>query len=168
MVETWLSVVGYEGKYEVSDEGRVKSLLTNKVLKPSLFKSYNTTYHRVDLYDALHVQKHMFNHILVLTAFVSPRPSGLLGLHKNGTSTDNKVANLYWGSHKDNSRDMVAHGNAFLSGGGENHAAAKYPDETILAIIAEYTGRWGCQSKLAAKYGVSKEHVSAILRGKYR
>lgn len=47
-------------------------------------------------------------HILVLEAFVGPRPEGHWGLHRNDVPDDNRVENLYWGTPGQNGADSVA------------------------------------------------------------
>lgn len=49
-------------------------------------------------------------HILVLEAFAGPRPLGAEACHRNGNPSDNRLENLYWGSHADNMKDMTQHG----------------------------------------------------------
>lgn len=50
-------------------------------------------------------------HRLVLGAFVGPCPAGMECRHLNGDSTDNRVENLAWGTHVENVKDVIAHGN---------------------------------------------------------
>jgi hypothetical protein len=49
-------------------------------------------------------------HVLMLEAFVSPRPEGQVGRHLNDVPDDNRLENLAWGTHQDNSRDSVTNG----------------------------------------------------------
>lgn len=124
--EQWLPVVGYEGHYEVSDHGQVRSvtrtltyegrwgpmarLFPGKVLTPNTLWDGHL---QVCLVLPGQRQKKTTKkiHLLVLTAFVSPRPDGLLGCHEDGDPTNNHVDNLYWGTHSDNALDTVRHGN---------------------------------------------------------
>jgi hypothetical protein len=50
--------------------------------------------------------KRTWVYILVLTAFVGPRPKGMYGLHNNDITDDNRISNLRWGSHTENMRDV--------------------------------------------------------------
>lgn len=105
--ERWLPVPGYEGLYEVSDEGRVRSsrrrgnLLSPKVtdrghLTVTLSRGGMRSIRRV--------------HRMVLEAFVGPCPDGLEGCHGNGVPNDNRLANLRWDTRSNNSLDAVMHG----------------------------------------------------------
>lgn len=124
MSETWAPIAGYEGSYEVSDQGRVRSLdrtitvvrpgeaprcyvRRGQVLKQGTVKGRNHRYLRVSLSTD---ERHAKVHLLVLTTFAGPRPEGLMGCHVNGDRQDNRLANLYWGTNSDNEFDKVRHG----------------------------------------------------------
>lgn len=118
--ERWLPVVGYEGLYEVSDHGQVRSLdrivrrgvrgvsrRAGQMLKPNVL----TYGHRqVSLYRG-GVRRLRQVHNLVLEAFVGPRPEGLLGLHWDDDPANNHISNLRWGTPRDNTLDMIRNGN---------------------------------------------------------
>lgn len=111
MSETWLPVVGYEGFYEVSDHGRVRSLdrveqINNrwgpmtrvkkgKVLTPGSRRGYLN----VDLRAPGERPRHHLVHRLVARAFLGPHPDGKgLVLHRDDDPADNRVGNLRWGT----------------------------------------------------------------------
>lgn len=109
--EEWRDIPGYDGRYEVSDQGRVRSIRTIKgkkvcfVLKPwscSHFKSRDkkkiyTNYLRVSLYKPNVrplVHKYYCVHVLVWEAFKGKKPKGLTIDHINEDKFDNKLSNL--------------------------------------------------------------------------
>lgn len=108
--EIWLPIPGLEGRYEVSNHARVRSL--SKWKRNGLIKqSEKVGYMTVKLYPgATEDNRTYLVHRLVLMAFVGPCPDGMEALHKNGVSTDNFLSNLRWGTHKDNMHDMQRHG----------------------------------------------------------
>lgn len=118
-VEEWRPVVGYEEKYEVSNQGAVRSLdrviggphghrkWKGRKLKPHPAKAGG--YDMVSLRDGGR-DRYVSVHTIVLEAFVGPRPEGKLCRHLNGDPTDNRLENLRWGTQKENAQDSILHG----------------------------------------------------------
>lgn len=106
--ETWKPVVGHEGKYEVSDHGRVRSLGNRaRILKPF---AHSAGYPTVALPGGYRRQVTTTIHRLVLTAFVGPRPEGCEGCHGDGNPMNNHLSNLRWDTVLANAADRTAHG----------------------------------------------------------
>lgn len=100
--EIWKDVIGYEGSYQVSNLGRVKSLKFNrkKILKPSVD---SRGYLRVNFYK----NKINFNrtiHQLVAESFLNHQPNGhkLVVDHINDNKSDNRLVNLQIISNREN------------------------------------------------------------------
>ena len=92
MDEEWRDIEGYEGLYQVSNEGRVKSVRRNLILKP---RDNNRGYLMVDLYNEGRM-KHGQIHRLVANAFIE-NPNNLPQVnHKDEDKTNNMVENLEW------------------------------------------------------------------------
>ena len=123
MTEQWLPVAGYEGFYEVSDAGRVRSVdrldsrghrRRGKVLAQAKGNRHG------HLAVALCAQGEMrtrYVHQLVLGAFVGERPEGMEACHGNDNPADNRAENLRWDTRLANVRDSLRNGN--------NHNARK-------------------------------------------
>lgn len=116
MGERWLPVPGYEGIYEVSDEGRVRSLprvdAQGGMRRLRMFHPS-----RMDRWGHLGVKlrrdgviKSYYVHRLVLEAFVGPCPPGMEGCHWNDVPDDNRLSNLRWATKSENRLDSVRNG----------------------------------------------------------
>lgn len=117
--ERWLPVVGYEGYYEVSDQGRVRSVARTATDSIGRTYSYPSRILRQFPQAKGHLALRVTNgtryrtrtvHQLVLETFVGPRPAGLYGCHNDGNPANNRVSNLRWDTPKSNSADMRTHG----------------------------------------------------------
>lgn len=102
--EVWKPVVGYEGLYEVSDQGRVRSLprkhCNGCILKPEKDKK---GYLRIGL-SKNSIQETKKVHRLVAEAFI-PNPDNLPQInHKSEIKDQNNVENLEWVDNKTNAR----------------------------------------------------------------
>lgn len=92
MEEIWMPVKGYEGLYEVSNNGRVRSLKFDKIKELSLVDNGQGYLH-------VHLckegkRKHFFIHRLVVEAFIGEIPKGLIVNHKDENPQNNNVNNL--------------------------------------------------------------------------
>ena len=99
-MEHWKEIAGYEGIYEVSDQGRVRSLKfgKEKILKPWKDRG---GYLKVSLCKDCH-KKYLFVHRLVADAFIQ-NPNNLKTVnHKDEVKTNNVASNLEWMSQRDN------------------------------------------------------------------
>lgn len=116
--EEWRPIPGYEGSYEVSDQGRVRSLprqtytglgrpILGGILAHALVSGRG--YPTVTLYRGGNGKAHRV-HRLVLEAFVGPCPQGMMALHANDVATDNRIANLRWGTMPENVADSLRNG----------------------------------------------------------
>lgn len=118
--EIWKSVVGYEGRYEVSDLGRVRSLdrVVNGApgkgtyLKPGVVLrpgAHRQGYRLVSLHDGASRRTYKV-HRLVALAFLGPAPDGMEVCHNNSDPADNRAANLRWDTRSGNMQDAMALG----------------------------------------------------------
>jgi hypothetical protein len=98
MTEEWKDVVGFEGSYQVSNMGRVRS---SRVLKPG---SSGKGYKAISLW-VNGKAKRVRVHKLVLEAFVGPCPPGMECCHGDSDRTNNALSNLRWDTKKNNAKD---------------------------------------------------------------
>lgn len=127
MNEVWVAVPDWEDEYQVSSEGRVRSLerwvdgrwntahtkrarvfVPERILKLHPW-GRRREYLHVDLRRDGDFQR-VAVHVLVLTAFVGPRPDGMVACHNNGNGKDNRLENLRWDTESANVQDSIRHG----------------------------------------------------------
>ena len=150
--ERWSPVPGYDGLYEVSDQGRVKSLDrivrsrwgTDKPLRGRILQqSSQGRYLVVTLYREGKPKMFMVHH-LVLLAFIGPRPDGLQGLHFDDDASNNSLGNLRWGTPADNMHDCIRNGNHWKVNITHCPRGHEYTDENTYLIPA--TGHRMCRT----------------------
>ena len=127
VMAVWKDISGYEGLYQVSDEGSVKALarsVTNKrgnlqhyperVLKTDKTVMSNSTYHRVTL-SKNHVTTRFLVHRLVAEAFIPNPLNKPMINHIDNDAENNHVANLEWVTHSENMLHAQSQGRLFHS-----------------------------------------------------
>lgn len=117
MTEIWLPIKGFENLYEISNMGKVKSLARewiagnntvqrhkDYILTPSYTNKGGSGYLQVLLYDGKGHRYRKKIHKLVAEMFLEKPINNKLVLdHINGIKTDNRVENLRWVTHYENS-----------------------------------------------------------------
>lgn len=173
--EIWKDIAGHEGRYQVSNMGRVKSLVkpyrrTEKVLKGSP----NTTgYILVQLRNGGKDKFSLLVHRLVMMAF-EPRENmrDLEVNHKDLDTSNNKLSNLEWMTARENKDHFYASSkfkdNPRTKTTGSNHHLSKLTDDKVIEMRKrweEVGGAYGQTSKIAREFGVSEGAVRQIVKG---
>lgn len=160
----WRSVVGYEGRYEVSLSGEVLSLLTGRILMPG---TQSRGYKTVVLYDGSSPKRPRSKtvHSLVAEAFLGPRPDKMTINHIDGDKSNNRLENLEYCSMRDNARHAVGHG---LMTPPRSHTAKlnEHQVKLIRAIFASNPPR-GTQACLARALDVTRDTIHGVVSGKH-
>jgi len=163
MIEKWRPVVGYEGGYEASNLGRIRSL---KIYRPKLFhrilkagispKGYHYVCLRKD-----GIKKTIAVHKIVLEAFIEVKPVGKQCAHWDGDPSNNRSDNLRWTTAKENIADRCRHGRTIK---GENQQASKLDKKAVKTIrIMKEKGFSSCETAHLAS--VSQSTVWKIWKG---
>lgn len=163
--EEWRPVPGFEGRYEVSDAGRVRSLdrmcvgrdgrselHRGRVLKPQRLKN---GYFEVSLM-APGQKRHWTVHSVVAAAFLGPRPTGHDVLHRDGNRGNNTASNLTYGTRSDNLRDCYSYG-------GRKGNGKLFRDD-VLEIKRRLAAGDSCGA-IAKDYGVNSAAIYHIRNG---
>ena len=168
-IETWRSVVEYEGFYQVSDLGNVRSVsrvvnhakgkmrLKARVMKPRPALGYE----RVCLHQNA-IKKYFFIHRLVATAFLGRCPIGRQINHIDGCKLNNRLSNLEFVTARENMQHAWRSG-LFKARIGVGNPSAKLTEENVLAIRAAYEAGGVTMKKLADNFGVGRSQISNII-----
>lgn len=119
-LEEWLPVRGFEGYYEVSNLGRVKSVEryvkgrtgTPKIVRERIMSVHLTKhgYARVELNKENKAKKYTVHSLVANTFIAKPDGDNLIVRHGVNGVSDNSVDNLSWGTHSDNEYDKQRDG----------------------------------------------------------
>lgn len=114
MIEEWRAVPDYEGLYEVSSLGQVRSLprQTARGVRGGCLLTLQAD-RKGYLYVSLSHRNRVhrgYVHQLVLRAFVGPQPDGMETAHEDGVNTNNRLDNLSYKTKSGNMLDSVRHG----------------------------------------------------------
>lgn len=157
--EIWRDIAGYEGDYQVSTFGRIKSFKNGKekILKPTISGDYI----RIELCKS-GVQKQFSVHRLVAEAFI-PNPKGKPCINQlDGNKFNNTVENFEWVTHSENIKHAFATG-LEEANRGEDSACAKLTNEQARYVRENPDNLTGVE--LAKKLDVPTATISAIQLG---
>lgn len=152
--ERWREIPGYEGYYSVSSLGRVRRDKAYRCTSKGRIlssKSLRNGYPSVELYKRS-VGKTFNVHALVALAFMGPTPEGEEIRHLDGHKLNFCLSNLAFGTHVENSADMILHGRTSV---GEKHHDAVLKDADVLEMRRLFAIGYS-SGYLAALYGVSR------------
>jgi len=171
-MEVWKDIPGWEGLYQASSRGRIRSVdrsvlracrwggVKLRTYKGMLLKSLTNP----DGYQYVGLSRGKsqcrFVHVLVAAAFIGPKPAGCVVSHRDGNPANNCIKNLRYATFSQNYLDSVQHGTAPL--GIRNHNAKL--DEDSVKWIREH-GRGETLGRLAAKFGVCKYTIYRARKG---
>ena len=178
MKEVWKSVKGFEGLYEVSNLGNIRSLdrieimqMKNETIRKrtkkgrilKLFLDGKGNYLQTNL-SISGKHKMVLAHRVVATAFL-PNPENLPEVnHKDENKTNNSVENLEWCDHKYNNN----YGSKKFQTRGTRNPQNKFTEEMIRDIkqnYIPYDEKFGAKA-FQKKYGISLTHICAIAKGR--
>jgi len=173
---TWSDIVGWEGKYKISDRGDVlsvgrvvlskdhngkptKAIVDEKILKNKIGK---VGYPYVTFKD-MDTRKTFKVHRLVATAFI-PNPENKPSVnHINGIKSDNRVDNLEWCTNVENARHAVLHGlNTPTT--GTKHWNHKHTEHDATLVKTEYANGMS-RKQISDQYGYGYVFIYNVTSG---
>ena len=165
MAIEWRAIPGWEGLYEVSNDGRVRSLPKTQVRNNrgvrqvvhwkgrELSPSPRNGYPFVGLKDRR--SESVYIHRLVCEAFHGPNPGNCEVAHIDGSRTNNHADNLRWATRLENVRDKAIH---HTQPQGETVYNARLTDAVVIAIRRSSDSN----KSIAAQVGVDPSVISRI------
>ena len=161
--EIWKDIKGYEGLYQVSNLGRVRSLENNKKRKEKILKHVlnNRGYQHVALCKNGKVKK-CYVHRLVYETFNGKIPKGYEINHISEDKTENSLSNLNLLSHKAN-----------LNWGTRNERAGKAISKAKSKPVIQKTLQgeiikiWPSANEIQRQLGYNKGSICSCCRGGY-
>ena len=170
VIEEWRPIAGFEGLYEVSSTGRVRSLTRyKKVIKPIVT---NSGYYQYQLWHN-NTCRTGLAHRLVAQAFIPNPDNKPMVNHIDENKLNNSVDNLEWVSHVENCRYGTAiarrtkhldYSKRRINNAGQIAACSK--------PIAQYTKdgkfirKWSSATECARKTGMSVSGIRSVVNGK--
>lgn len=156
-VELWRAIPGYEGRYEVSDHGRLVRV-KGGIRQLMTLKGHYHGYVRVWLYDR-GVKKSFAIHRLVMAVFSKAKSTNSVD-HLNANKLDNRLSNLEYVEHSENISRAFANG---LTGRCEKSVTAKLTNAQVIAIrrrLAEEPSHL----RISREFGVSARTIYSIAK----
>lgn len=174
--EQWHLIAETLDRYEVSDQGRVRSRpyvitlrgqrageqrrVPGKILTPGAGPDGHLYVFIGSVTDGTRHRRAV--HHLVLETFIGPRPPGQESLHGNGDSADNRRRNLRWGTRSQNQSDAVRHGTHTQA--RKTHCA-RHGHLLTAPNLTRSLARKGYRGCLACARATSLVHNAKIRRG---
>jgi len=161
--EQWKPIPGYEGLYEVSDHGSIRTK-RRKGSPGGLMRTpiNRNGYPEVNL-TLLGRQRVFQVHSLIMLTFVGPRPDGLVVRHLNGDSTDCRLSNLAYGTPSKNNYDLVEHGTHHHARKTHCPAGHPYDAENTYVLPSRPRARY-CKACNRAQQSARKKAKRVALR----
>ena len=172
MAEIWAPIAGFEGLYEVSSEGRVRSLprlssgrskIGNPVVR-SLGGRVLAAHPAGKGYLSVCLSKdgnvtQVYVHRCVALAFLGHIPHGMEVCHRDGLKTNNRVSNLRYDTPVGNNADKRLHG---TNPEGERNPRALLTESQVKIIRALSGSK--AQREIGQAFGVTQACVSDVVR----
>ena len=168
MQEIWKDIPDYEGLYQISNLGNVKSLSFGNLNSEKLLKSSPTNcgYYKVQLYKNHHAKMH-YVHRLVASSFI-PNPNNKPQInHIDGDKSNNRALNLEWVSAKENTKHATNIGlrkPPMAGRTGANNPNSKPILQYSLSGI--FVAEWSSTAEASRALSIPKHAISCCLCGK--
>lgn len=165
--EIWRDVIGFEGKYLISNHGRLKSIGGKyKKSKPEGYITLGTidslNYRVLTLRDHGRLKRERA-HRLVAQAFLEKGNGKNNVNHIDGDRLNNHYTNLEWCTHEENIHHAIRTG--LFNTKGERHFNSKLTEEKVLEMRRLYFNEGLTQQAIAEMFGVCRRQAGDVING---
>ena len=168
-MEQWRDIPGFEGIYQASSLGRIRSL--DRMVRTKggalrrnagrILKASSKTRYAAILLCVNGTKRTGLVHRLVCAAFHGPPPPGMHAAHFDGDNRNNVPENLRWVTPKENCADRERHG---TWAHGERVNTAKLKENAVRSIFVRVANGEDRRA-IAADLGVHRSSIDQLLRG---
>lgn len=165
-MEIWKDVPGFDGDYQASSLGRVRS--RKRTSSPRKLDGWKILRQNKSVWGYWMVvlnkdsKSFMYSvHRTVLESFVGKRPEGMVACHNNGDQEDNRIENLRWDTRVNNEEDKKRHGTYQVGDKASNRKLS----EAEVAKIKRRLIRGEHTTVIAKEYDVTAACISLIKNG---
>ena len=163
MQEVWKDIPNYEGLYQVSDHGRVKSLKRERVVKDKILNSYLDRYGYSRLFLCKEgKRKTVYIHQLVAMTFLNHIPNGheIVVDHIDNDKSNNRIENLQLITQRENVSKDRKIGTSKYTGVSWHKASKKWVVSIRTSDKRKYLGYFDCEIEASEAYKTALKELS--------
>ena len=170
--EIWRDIEGYEGLYQISNLGNVKSLNYNKTGKEKILKNGKDRggYLQVNLWKNGNGKNYLI-HRLVAEAFLPNSDNKPEIDHINTNKTDNRICNLRWCTHKENSNNSLTIDKMSKNAHFKNKFGIEHPNSKPIiqfTLDGKLVRKWDSAMDAHRELGINRNCICQCCKGKYK
>lgn len=168
-LELWVDIIGYNGEYQLSNRGRVRSpqrtIVHKTGKKVTLPYREQTVFINTNGYPSVGLSKDkkqrqwLLHRLLALHFIPNPENKPFIN-HINGIKTDYRLENIEWCTHVENCLHAFAIGLSDTH--GERHTQSKLTNAAVLDIRANCSDTSKAK-EYAVKYGVNPSTIRDVI-----
>lgn len=172
LIEIWKDIPGFEGLYQISDKGRIKSL--SRIIKQKnrsikwperiLNCSKSRGYHGVKLYNGLILRSFRVHRLVAITFIDNPLILPEVN-HLNGVKDDNRLENLEWCNRSRNVKHAYDN-KLIIPRFGDSSHSSKLSSFQVVEIRKLYKNKIYTQMQLAEMYNTKVSNINMIITNK--
>lgn len=164
MDEIWKDIPGYEGRYQASTFGNIRSLPDKSILSQLSYETSGGKYYKRCCFDS---GRFLVHRLVALTFIPNPKNKPHVD-HIDFNEQNNRVENLRWVTAKENTAHSIEDGRIYIKSGmiGEKHPRSKFTD-TEVREMKRMRSMGVRYKKIAALFNTSENTVCAIVTRNY-